>query len=733
MTENVDDTILNMVKNLKPNVVKSKKIKYEFTPVKRSRSSNSNESSFDETTPLKKRKCESKLDISYVGSPMEVRRLRADLVEARNTILGLESRISHMHGVRKQMQLLFDEENQALKRQNEYDKKSIEDLEERLQVIRKREIETKKQLAEANNKYELMKLKTSEKIEDLEKSMEEMKEESRIAESDENGIIPGLERRIAELENMLEAAEEDAEAQKKLAEELAKRLDENTYFQKEYEIKDQELRKAKLHIKDLEYAKENFMEFQEQAKTQAYKLANYVELQKENERFKEDNLRLKEEIGNKLLLEEEVFDLKNRLVKFKEYEKKVNELQIQETQNAMCLSEWRAVARGICESTESDNVLQHKLRSAVERLQQQELSLTSEKVELESQLKSFMHEAKVAKSELEKSQKLIAELKSTGEQKQSLIHRMQKKLMLVSRERDSYRLQLDSYERDLTMYANTTTMGGSGASQIQSQKERIENLEKIVEGYRDLISKLETDLQNAHPNAHTDVVPIKAEQISRLQDDIQRLKNENDKLRERNDRLEIQLESYLVGEDTMQGGVVVHLADKNPLSQALAQREQYIEKIEQEVERLKRKIKNMEEGIESSKLGDITLTAKEVQTLKEEIKTHETQTQMLKDYFKSQMQEFRNVIYMLLGYKIDRTQNSLYKLRSMYAEQPDDQLCFQVNKDGDLNLLENEFSATLESMINLHLRHQKSIPVFLSAITMDLFNTKTMTKTFQVE
>lgn len=66
----------------------------------------------------------------------------------------------------------------------------------------------------------------------------------------------------------------------------------------------------------------------------------------------------------------------------------------------------------------------------------------------------------------------------------------------------------------------------------------------------------------------------------------------------------------------------------------------------------------------------------------------------------------------------------------MYAEQPDDTLCFEVNQEGDLNLLENEFSATLGPMIDLHLIHQKSIPVFLSAITMDLFNQKTMTKAY---
>lgn len=120
-----------------------------------------------------------------------------------------------------------------------------------------------------------------------------------------------------------------------------------------------------------------------------------------------------------------------------------------------------------------------------------------------------------------------------------------------------------------------------------------------------------------------------------------------------------------------------HLAN-NPLSDYLAQREKYVEKLEQEVDKLKKKIRSMEEGLESTKLGDITMSTKEVQALKEQIRVQEEKAQVWKDYMKSQMQEFRNVIYMLFGYKIDRTQNSLYKLRNMYAEQADDQLVFKV-------------------------------------------------------
>lgn len=135
----------------------------------------------------------------------------------------------------------------------------------------------------------------------------------------------------------------------------------------------------------------------------------------------------------------------------------------------------------------------------------------------------------------------------------------------------------------------------------------------------------------------------------------------------------------------------------------------------------------MEEGLEGSKLADLTMCAKDAQALKEQIKTLENQNQRLKDFFKSSTQEFRNVTNMLLGYKIDRMTNSQYKLTSMYAESKDDYICFQLNPDGALNLLETRFSAALENFVDLHLRQQKSIPVFLSAITIDLFSNRTMT------
>lgn len=86
-----------------------------------------------------------------------------------------------------------------------------------------------------------------------------------------------------------------------------------------------------------------------------------------------------------------MYDLKQRLSQFKEQEKRLTTLQIANTQNELQLEEWRAVARGICETTGVDSSLPHMLRKVVDRLQQQEINLTADKVQLESQLNAAVH------------------------------------------------------------------------------------------------------------------------------------------------------------------------------------------------------------------------------------------------------------------------------------------------------------------------------------------------------
>lgn len=51
-------------------------------------------------------------------------------------------------------------------------------------------------------------------------------------------------------------------------------------------------------------------------------------MEKENQKLREENQRIKDEIRNKLVLEEEVHDLKNRLMKFKDQKAKFSSVQV---------------------------------------------------------------------------------------------------------------------------------------------------------------------------------------------------------------------------------------------------------------------------------------------------------------------------------------------------------------------------------------------------------------------
>lgn len=145
--DNVNDTIVNMITNLKPKVT-SEFINIELDERLKRSLSNSN-SSIDEETPVKRVKYDLNLsDTKYFNSPREMRRLKADLLEARNNVLNLENRIKHMHSVRKEMEIMFDNESRGLRQQHEYDRKRIDELETQLQSMRQRKAEAREKLSE---------------------------------------------------------------------------------------------------------------------------------------------------------------------------------------------------------------------------------------------------------------------------------------------------------------------------------------------------------------------------------------------------------------------------------------------------------------------------------------------------------------------------------------------------------------------------------------------------------
>lgn len=64
---------------------------------------------------------------------------------------------------------------------------------------------------------------------------------------------------------------------------------------------------------------------------------------------------------------------------------------------------------------------------------------------------------------------------------------------------------------------------------------------------------------------------------------------------------------------------------------------------------------------------------------------------------------------------------SNFRITSMFADDERDELIFQLNSHGTLNMLETEYSKTLEALMEQYLQSASgSLPAFTSALTLDL-------------
>lgn len=127
----------------------------------------------------------------------------------------------------------------------------------------------------------------------------------------------------------------------------------------------------------------------------------------------------------------------------------------------------------------------------------------------------------------------------------------------------------------------------------------------------------------------------------------------------------------------------------------------------------------------------------------------ETKNRNLKEYYRKGSQDFREVCYMLFGYRVDRigALNFRYvyrpllltianpsahpfslcahRIASMYASNENHYLNFRF-EEGGLDMLVSDYSLTLGDMVNEYLNVRRSLPAFLCTLNLELFNRMTM-------
>lgn len=104
----------------------------------------------------------------------------------------------------------------------------------------------------------------------------------------------------------------------------------------------------------------------------------------------------------------------------------------------------------------------------------------------------------------------------------------------------------------------------------------------------------------------------------------------------------------------------------------------------------------------------------------------------LKEVFREKISQYREAIYLLFGYKVDLHGSEAngaplkLRLRSMYAENENDDLILQWTGDG-LELMATPFvNRGIDDKLLGLLRTSNSIPLFLSNLTSELFEKQTL-------
>ncbi|XP_047220578.1 mitotic spindle assembly checkpoint protein MAD1 isoform X2 [Girardinichthys multiradiatus] len=472
-------------------------------------------------------------------------------------------------------------------------------------------------------------------------------------------------------------------------------------------------------------------------------VARVPDLEKELKRLREDNAFLRENRENCSLLKEEVEGLRRKLERMEKNREELVNVELEKEKLAEKLQAWENIGQ----STGLNIRKPEDLSREVIQIQQREIALKEQNYTLSSRVRSLVCSQSEIQAELTQQCSKTLEEQKKREAQDALIRRLQKRVLWLTKERDGMRALLESYDSELASneYSPQLSKRVKEAEEVlqRTQSHNTEMEAQLTKAQQETgvlklqLQKVELELETVKkqlvPGADSSSL-VNKEEVNILRQKIEDLEKDRQRLEEQNNILEMRLERHnLQGDYDPVKTRVVHLKF-NPTTEAKQQRQQEVEAIREELTHLRELVRSFQEGgmvsndnssIHTSGLSLSLPPSKEVLDLRKQMESSELRNQRLKEVFQKKIQEFRTVCYVLTGYQIDITTENQYRLTSVYAEHMHDSLLFKKGSNGSMQLMETEFSKTLGEMVTLHLHHQKSIPAFLSAVTLDLFSRQT--------
>ncbi|XP_072692826.1 mitotic spindle assembly checkpoint protein MAD1 isoform X1 [Canis lupus baileyi] len=357
-------------------------------------------------------------------------------------------------------------------------------------------------------------------------------------------------------------------------------------------------------------------------------------------------------------------------------------------------------------------------------LQQRELALQDRNNAITSSARGLEKVRQQLQEEVRQVSSQLLEERKKRETQEALARRLQKRVLLLTKERDGMRAILGSYDSELTSAEYSPQL-------TRRMREAEDMVQKVHAHSSEIELEMEVKMLQSQSSTAEQSFPLSREEVSSLRLKIEELEGERSRLEEDKKMLEMQLERFtLQGNYDQSRTKVLHMS-MNPASVAKQRLREDQARLQEECEQLRELVRTLERGgpVPANLEAAAGLpSSKEVAELRKQVESAELKNQRLKEVFQTKIQEFRKVCYALTGYQIDITTENQYRLTSMYAEHKADCLIFKATGTSGtkMQLLETAFSRTIQELIELHLLHQDSIPAFLSALTLDLFSRQTV-------
>ncbi|XP_010001578.1 PREDICTED: mitotic spindle assembly checkpoint protein MAD1 [Chaetura pelagica] len=599
---------------------------------------------------------------------------------------------------------------------------------------------------EAENKLkEQMEMNKSYKksMETMSKKLQE--KESKLAEANET--ITVLKGKISELQWNIMNKEMQMTSQESQKQELMEQLDvqHKKWQEASQQIQTMQATQSLLaeyeqKIKDLE---QKFSQQEHDAlivKNMKAELAHFPKMERELRQLREENAYFREMKENNGLLKEEVEGLQRKLERYEKVQAQLVTIELENEKLLGKLKSWEKVDQNIGLNIRTpDDLSRH-----IVALQQRELVLKEQNSTITNSARALEKARQHLQEEILRIQSQLLDEKKKREQHEALVRRLQKRVLLLTKERDGMRAILESYDSELSPAEHSPQLN----RRMREAEEMVQKLHAHNTELEAQLSQVLEEVGNHKQRAEMLEVEMKVlksqectaeqssiitkEEVDMLRLKIEELEAERSKLEEENRSLQMKLEKLtLQGDYDPSRTKVLHFS-MNPASLAKQQRKEEQQQLQEECERLRELVRVLEGGgsIPENLEGALSglPSKKEVLKLKKQVESAELKNQRLKEVFQTKIQEFRKVCYTLTGYQIDITTESQYRLTSIYAEHQGDCLLFKASSSsgGKMQLLETEFSRTIRELIELHLLRQDSIPAFLSALTLDLFSRQTI-------